>query len=115
MVEESSPDYKRLFLEAEEQRLQAEERRLQAEDLRLQAEDLRLQAEDLRLRAEDGRRQATAKSQPTNFAELIRHSHVFISRHLSAATPSRSTTGAIPLPTGKYCPIRLEYWADCSL
>ncbi|CAG8090927.1 unnamed protein product [Penicillium olsonii] len=100
MVEESSPHYKQLFLEAEERLLQEEERLLQAKRLCLQTED----------RA----RRATAKIQSTNFAELIRHSHDFISRHLSAATPSRSTTGAIPLPTGKYCPTRLEHWADCS-
>lgn len=28
-------------------------------------------------------------------------------------SPSNSTTGKIPLPTGKYCPTRLEHWTDC--
>ena len=46
--------------------------------------------------------------------EFLRHSHNLLSRPLRVETPSRSTTGKIPLPTGKYCPRRLEHWTDCS-
>lgn len=45
--------------------------------------------------------------------ELMRYSHNLLSRPLTVETPSRSTTGKIPRPTGKYCPTRLEYWNDC--
>jgi hypothetical protein len=85
MADPSSPDYKALYLQAEERRRQAEERRRQAEE----------------------------RNQPTTFAELIQHCHVLLSRSLRVDSPSRSTTGQIPLPTGKDCPTRLEHWTDC--
>lgn len=59
------------------------------------------------------RRQAEERNRQTSFTELLQHCHDLLSRRLRVETPSRSTTGKIPLPTGKYCPTRLEYWADC--
>ncbi|CAG8896322.1 unnamed protein product [Penicillium egyptiacum] len=85
MANNSSPDYKSLYLQAEERRRQEEERRKRAEE----------------------------RTQPTTFLEFLRHSHNVLSRPLRVETPSRSTSGKIPLPTGKYCPTRLEHWADC--
>ncbi|KAJ5559456.1 hypothetical protein N7513_001855 [Penicillium frequentans] len=78
MADNSFPDYKSLYLQAEERRKEAEERNRQ-----------------------------------TSFTELLRHCHDTISRQLRVQTPSRSTTGKIPAPTGKFCPTRLEHWADC--
>ncbi|KAJ5726573.1 uncharacterized protein N7483_007930 [Penicillium malachiteum] len=78
MADNSSPDYKSLYLQAEERRKQAEER-----------------------------------NQQTSFTELLQHCHNILSRQLRVETPSRSTTGKIPLPTGKFCPTRLKHWADC--
>ncbi|KAL4945863.1 hypothetical protein BDV06DRAFT_183947 [Aspergillus oleicola] len=46
--------------------------------------------------------------------ELMCYSHNLLSRPLRVETPSRSTSGKIPLPTSKYCPTRLEYWNDCQ-
>ncbi|CAG8894365.1 unnamed protein product [Penicillium egyptiacum] len=60
------------------------------------------------------REQAEERTRPTTFVEFLRHSHNLLSRPLRVETPSRSTTGKIPLPTGKYCPTRLEHWTDCS-
>ncbi|KAL4935425.1 hypothetical protein BDV06DRAFT_207054 [Aspergillus oleicola] len=85
MADNSTPDYKSLFLQAEERRKQAEERQEQAEE----------------------------RTRQTTLLELMRYSHDLLSRSLRVETPSRSTTGKIPLPTGKYCPTRLEYWDNC--
>ncbi|KAL4925722.1 uncharacterized protein BDV17DRAFT_271186 [Aspergillus undulatus] len=89
----SSPDYKALFLEAEEKRKQAEERQRQAEERE---------------------RQERERNRPTTFGEFILYSHDLLWRPLRAEAPSRSTTGTIPPPTGKYCPIRLLPWTDCA-
>lgn len=51
--------------------------------------------------------------QKTTLEELTRQCHDQLSRPLRSEILSSSTTGTIPLPTGKYCPIRLDYWADC--
>lgn len=99
MVSNSSPDYKALFLRAEEGRKQAELRQKQAEDREEQAEE--------------GRRQERKRNQRTTFTEFIRYCHNLLSRPLEVETPSLSTTGNIPLPTGKYCPTRLRPWEDC--
>ncbi|KAL4872560.1 hypothetical protein BDV12DRAFT_133885 [Aspergillus spectabilis] len=106
MADNSTPDYKSLFLQAEERRKQAEERQKQAEERQKQAEDEGRQEKKRREQAEERTRQ-------TNFMELMRFSHDLLSKPLRVETPSRSTTGKIPLPTGKYCPTRLEYWTDC--
>ncbi|KAJ9477310.1 hypothetical protein VN97_g13206, partial [Penicillium thymicola] len=85
MADPSFPDYKTLYLQAEERRKQEAE----------------------------GRRQAEERTRQTTFTELIQHCHVRLSRSLRVDSPSRSTTGKIPLPKGKYCPTRLEHWTDC--
>lgn len=82
----SSPDYKALFLEAEEGRRRAEERE----------------------------RQQRERNRPTTFPEFIQHCHDLLWRPLRAQTPSRSTTGKIPAPIGKRCPLRLLPWTDCE-
>lgn len=94
MVDNNSPDYKALFLQAEERRKEAEERQKQAED--------------------EGRREKKS-IRPTTFMEFMHFSHNLLSRPLRVETLSRSTSGKIPIPTGKYCPTRLEYWADCPV
>ncbi|KAL4994947.1 hypothetical protein BDV10DRAFT_142818 [Aspergillus recurvatus] len=78
MADNSSPDYKSLFLQAEKRREQIEER-----------------------------------ARRTTFLEFLHHCHNLLSRPLKVATPSRSTTGTIPLPKGKHCPTRLRPWTDC--
>ncbi|KAL4888044.1 hypothetical protein BDV59DRAFT_211562 [Aspergillus ambiguus] len=54
------------------------------------------------------------RNRPTTFPEFIRHCHELLWRPLRAQTPSRSTTGKIPAPIGKHCPIRLIPWTDCE-
>ncbi|CBF79035.1 protein breB [Aspergillus nidulans FGSC A4] len=103
----SSPDYKALFLKAEDERKQAEERQRQAEERQRQAEERQRQAEERE-------RQERERNRPTTFEEFIRHCHNLLWRPLQAEAPSRSTTGKIPPPTGKYCPIRLLPWTDCE-
>ncbi|RAQ79515.1 hypothetical protein COH21_012816 [Aspergillus flavus] len=85
----SSPDYKALFLREAERRKEAEERQRKAEEEREQEKEERRQ--------------------------LLRHCHILFSLPLRAASPSKSTTGKIPQPTGKYCPRRLLPWEDCSV
>ncbi|KAJ5557939.1 hypothetical protein N7513_003525 [Penicillium frequentans] len=106
MADKSSPDYKSLYLQAEERRKQAEEREKQAEEREKQEAEGRRQAEDRE-------KQTKERNQQTSFTELLRHCHDIISRKLRIETPSRSTTGKIPAPTGKFCPTRLEHWDDC--
>ena len=120
MADNSSSDYKFLFLQAEERRKQEEERRKQEEGRRKQAEEREKQAEEREKQAEErekqeaaGRRQAEERNQQTSFTELLQYCYKLLSRQLRVETPSRLTTGKIPLPTGKYCPTRLEHWADC--
>lgn len=93
MTSSSSPDYKALFLRAED------ERRREAE---------------LRKQAEEERDQGRERTRRTTFGELIRLCHNLFSRPLQAEAPSRSTTGKIPPPTGKCCPLRLLPWTDCA-
>ncbi|CAG7934244.1 unnamed protein product [Penicillium olsonii] len=107
MADNNSPDYKALFL-------QAEKRRKEAEEQQKQAEERQKQAEEESRKEKERREQLQELSRPTTFVEFLRHSHDLLSRPLRVETPSRSTTGKIPLPTGKYCPARLEQWIDCS-
>ena len=88
MAANSSPDYKSLYLQEQERRKQAEDEGRQEKERREQAEE---------------------RTRPTTFVEFLRHSHDLLSRPLRVETPSRSTTGKIPLPTGKYYPTRLEH------
>ncbi|KAL7649127.1 hypothetical protein ACMYSQ_012472 [Aspergillus niger] len=127
MADNSSPDYKLRLKQLEEryeqeksQRKRAEERQKQEEERRKQAEEREKQAEEREKQAEErekqeaeGRRQAEERNQKTSFTELLQHCHDLLSRQLRVETPSRSTTGRIPLPTGKDCPTRLEHWSDC--
>ena len=106
MADNSSPDYK-LRLK------QLEERYEQEKSQRKQAEEREKQAEEREKREAEGRRQAEERNQQTSFTELLQHCHDLLSRQLRVESPSRSTTGKIPLPTGKDCPTRLEHWADC--
>ncbi|GJP88742.1 SNF2 N-terminal domain family protein [Aspergillus niger] len=100
MDNSSPPDYKALFLRAEE------ERQREAE--------LRKQAEERQRLAEQERDQGREQTRQTTFAELIRFCHVYFSRSLRAESPSRSTTGKIPAPTGKRCPLQLLHWTNCA-
>ncbi|KAE8361555.1 hypothetical protein BDV27DRAFT_160604 [Aspergillus caelatus] len=93
MASGSSPDYKALYLRAEEDKRKAEE--------------------DKR-KAEEERDQGRERTRPTTFLELLRLCHTLFSLSLRAEAPSRSTTGKIPPPTGKYCPLRLQHWEDCA-
>jgi hypothetical protein len=86
MSEGSTPDYKALYLKAEEGRKQAEERV----------------------------RQERERNRPTTLREFIQHCHNLLWKPLRAEAPSRSTTGKISPPTGKYCPVRLRQWTDCE-
>ncbi|KAJ6119083.1 hypothetical protein N7471_013034 [Penicillium samsonianum] len=99
MADHSSPNYKDLYLKAEEGPKQAEERERQEAEGRRQETERRRQAEE--------------RNQQASFTELLQHCHDLLSGQLRVETPSRSTTGKIPLPTGKDCPTRLEHWADC--
>ncbi|CAP87028.1 hypothetical protein EN45_041440 [Penicillium chrysogenum] len=103
----SPPDYKALFLKAEEERKRAEEERKRAEERERQAEERQRQAEERE-------RQQRERNRPTIFPEFIRLCHDLLWRPLRAQTPSRSTTGKIPAPIGKHCPLRLRLWTDCE-
>ncbi|KAF4240498.1 hypothetical protein CNMCM8980_001147 [Aspergillus fumigatiaffinis] len=53
------------------------------------------------------------RNQHTTLSEFIRACHTLLSTSLKVETPSRSTRGTIPPPSGKYCPTRLRLWEDC--
>ncbi|GKZ94888.1 hypothetical protein AnigIFM59636_008619 [Aspergillus niger] len=110
----SSPDYKALFLKAEDERKRAEEREKRAEERQRKEAELRRQAEERERQAEERERQQRERNRPTTFPEFIQHCHDLLWRPLRAQTPSRSTTGRIPAPIGKHCPIRLLPWTDCE-
>ncbi|CAG8134323.1 unnamed protein product, partial [Penicillium salamii] len=93
MVNTSPTDYKKLFLQAQEDQKQESKRREQAEERE---------------------KKQTERNRRTTFAELLHFCHSLLSRPLKFETPSRSTTGTIPLPTGKYCPTRLAPWTNCA-
>ncbi|GCB27605.1 hypothetical protein AAWM_10490 [Aspergillus awamori] len=100
MDNSSPPDYKALFLRAEE------ERQRQAE--------LRRQAEERQRQAEQERDQEREQTRRTTFAELIRYCHNYTSLCLRVESPSRSTTGTVPAPKGKRCPLQLLPWTECT-
>ena len=68
----------------------------------------------LRRQAEQREQQERERNRQTTFKEFIRHCHDLLSRPLRAEEPSQSTTGKIPAPTGKHCPLRLLPWTNCS-
>ncbi|KAL4779193.1 hypothetical protein BJX76DRAFT_98437 [Aspergillus varians] len=114
MAGSSEPDYKALFLREAELRRQAEEKQREAEENRREAEENRRQAEENRRKAEKERDREREQTRRTTFGELIQLCHNLISRSLRVGDPWHSTTGEIPVPTGKYCPIRLLPWTDCA-
>ncbi|EED11524.1 conserved hypothetical protein [Talaromyces stipitatus ATCC 10500] len=127
MADDSSPDYKGLLQRAEELLRQAEDRERREAELRRQEAELRRQAEDreqweaeLRKQAEDReqreaelRRKAETQTQPTAFREFVQACHELFSQQIEVGTPTKSTKGHIPAPTGKYCPTRLRLWSEC--
>ncbi|KAL2846713.1 hypothetical protein BJY01DRAFT_234511 [Aspergillus pseudoustus] len=88
-----STNYKALFFKAEEQRKQEAK---------------------LRKQVEERERQAREHNQLITFGEFIQYCHDLLWRPLRAEAPSRSTTGTIPPPTRKYCPLQLRPWTDCA-
>ncbi|GLA56312.1 hypothetical protein AnigIFM63604_008109, partial [Aspergillus niger] len=114
MANGSPPDYKALFLRAEEEKRQAEERQRQAEEHQRQAEERQRQAEEHRQRAEQERDQEREQTRRTTFAELIRYCHSYTSLCLRVESSSRSTTGTVPAPKGKRCPLQLLPWTECT-
>uniref|UniRef100_A0A093UQK4 Putative mitochondrial chaperone BCS1-B n=1 Tax=Talaromyces marneffei PM1 TaxID=1077442 RepID=A0A093UQK4_TALMA len=115
MADNSSPDYKALFLKAEADRRQEAELRRQAEDRERHEAELRRQAEDRERDEAELRKQAETNTQPTTFKVFVQACHDLLSRPLKVGTPTKSTKGKIPPPTGKYCPTRLRYWSDCPI
>ncbi|ODQ68758.1 hypothetical protein LIPSTDRAFT_60119, partial [Lipomyces starkeyi NRRL Y-11557] len=85
MADDSLPDYKALWRQAEEARRQAEEARRQAEE---------------------GTRRTT-------FEEFIRACHNLLSLQVEVGDKYLSTKGSLTKPTGRLCPQRLRNWADC--
>ncbi|KAB8240142.1 hypothetical protein BDV35DRAFT_398918 [Aspergillus flavus] len=121
MASNSSPDYKALFLreldlrrQAEDSQRKAEESQRKAEEEREQEKEGRRRAEEEQRRAEEERDQRRDQTRQTTFGELIQLCHNLFSRSLRVEDPSRSTTGKIPPPTGKRCPLRLLPWTDCA-
>ncbi|GLA10361.1 hypothetical protein AnigIFM60653_003791, partial [Aspergillus niger] len=121
MENSSPPDYQALYLRAEEERQreaelrkQAEERGRQAEEERQREAELRKQAEERGRQAEQERDQEKEQTRRTTFAELIRYCHNYTSLCLRVESPSRSTTGTVPAPKGKRCPLQLLPWTECT-
>ncbi|QQK43402.1 putative mitochondrial chaperone BCS1-B [Penicillium digitatum] len=81
----------------------------------LKAEEERRQEKTLRDKAEEERKQEQERNRQTTFEESIQHCHDLLSKPLKAANTAQSTTGKIPPPTGKSCPLRLEPWTDCAI
>jgi hypothetical protein len=103
-----------------ELRKQAEEREQREAELRKQAEDREQREAELRKQAEDReqweaelRRKAETHTQPTAFREFVQACHELFSQQIEVGTPTKSTKGHIPAPTGKYCPTRLRLWSEC--
>ncbi|KAL2817138.1 hypothetical protein BJX63DRAFT_117403 [Aspergillus granulosus] len=100
MSENSTPDYKALFLRAEKARILAEEKQRLAEEKQRLAEEQQRLAEELNRR--------------TTFQELIVLAHDLLWRPVKIADPSSCTTGKITPRTDKWRPIKLRCWADCA-
>ena len=60
------------------------------------------------------RSQAENSLRPTMFEEYIRACHNLLSRSVAAQDRSCSAKGSIKMPTGKYRPMYLRLWKDCS-
>ncbi|EHA26120.1 hypothetical protein ASPNIDRAFT_120396, partial [Aspergillus niger ATCC 1015] len=100
MENSSPPDYQALYLRAEEERQREAELRKQAEERGRQAEQER-----------DQEREQTRR---TTLTELLRCCHKYTSLCLRVESPSRSTTGTVPAPKRKCCPLQLLPWTECT-
>ncbi|OGM39125.1 hypothetical protein ABOM_012253 [Aspergillus bombycis] len=98
MASNSSPDYKALYLRAEEEREREREERRRAEEEREREKEERRRAEENQKKAEEERDQGRERTRPTTFLELLHLCHTLFSLQLRAETPSRSTTGKILPP-----------------
>ncbi|PYH67158.1 uncharacterized protein BO88DRAFT_466581 [Aspergillus vadensis CBS 113365] len=85
-----------------------------AEERQRQAEERQRQAEEHQQQAEQERDQEREQTRQTTFAELIRYCHNCTSLCLRVESPSRSTTGTVPAPKGKRCPLQLLPWTECT-
>jgi hypothetical protein len=105
MSADNTPDYRALFLIAEEGRKREAE-------LRKRAEEEQKRAEDGRRLAEHAQRHAEERSRRTTFLGFIRTCHTLLSLPLKVEASSRYTRGSIPIPKGKYCPTKLQIWSN---
>ncbi|KAJ5562929.1 hypothetical protein N7461_001690 [Penicillium sp. DV-2018c] len=100
--------------QAEERARQAEERARQAEERARQTAERARQTEERARQTAERARQTDERARPSTFVEYLLRSHNLLSRPLRVEIPSRSTTGKIPDPKDKKCPVRLEPWSGCS-
>ncbi|OJZ80010.1 hypothetical protein ASPFODRAFT_76074 [Aspergillus luchuensis CBS 106.47] len=114
MENSSPPDYQALYLRAEEERQREAELRKQAEEERQREAELRKQAEERGRQAEQERDQEREQTRRTTLTELLRCCHKYTSLCLRVESPSRSTTGTVPAPKGKRCPLQLLPWTECT-
>ncbi|KAG6036505.1 hypothetical protein E4U41_005698 [Claviceps citrina] len=61
------------------------------------------------------RMELEARHQRTTLTEYLDEVHQRLSVPLKVAEVPNSTRGTIPLPVGKYCPLRLKLWQDCPV
>ncbi|KAK1144120.1 hypothetical protein N8T08_005782 [Aspergillus melleus] len=106
MADRSSPDYKALYLEAI---ARTQEIKASTREIRARTQEIKASTQKIKDRTLEDK----AQQQHTTFVGLLHHC-CSLSRSLKVETPSRSTVGQTPTPTGKNCPTRLEYWTDCS-
>ncbi|EDN06589.1 predicted protein, partial [Histoplasma mississippiense (nom. inval.)] len=112
MADDSHQINKTLFLERKRNEGRQKSERHGKAVLRRQAEELRRQAEELRRQAEErGAREAVWRRE----AEELRMQVEEREAEVKVGTPSRSTKGSIPPPTGKYCPTSLRHWSSCPV
>ncbi|CAG8905076.1 unnamed protein product [Penicillium nalgiovense] len=95
----SSPDYKALFLKAEEERKRAEEERKRAEERERQAEE--------RERQQRERNRPTPFQSSSDFATISFGGHSE-RKHRLAPRQAKSRSYR------KHCPLRLRPWTDCE-
>ncbi|KAG6003408.1 hypothetical protein E4U21_002041 [Claviceps maximensis] len=75
--------------------------------------ELYLQERRLRERAEGELKRAEELRRKSTFMEFLHHCHALFSVPLTVDSPRNCTTGKIPLPKDKFCPLRMELWEDC--
>lgn len=108
-------DLREQLARALEGQRRAEAERQNEATLRGRAEEQQRQAEERQQQAEEQQRQAEQRMRNTTLAEYLDACHTHLSMPLTVAHASRSTKGTIPTPHGKYCPSRLEHWADFAV